>query len=228
MSTLFERIVMNTPANNSIDLWEEGLPTQAIPPQRESSCDEAPAPGSSTSGKTNSAVPELESTITEMIERLWSIEQNAKFSLKRTRHERANNRAELAKRLSELKALLRGRGRDGAWLPFLRRLGIPRSTAEGLIKSHLVVDAKDKTTRVPPVMTRDSIPKLLKALKPKLRLLNTRELADHFVRELVVLLDEQITQRNGLDTGSDQPQGQEESSQVRRHEQMISLEAISD
>ena len=132
-------------------------------------------------------------------------------------------------RLSALKTLLRGRGRDGVWLPFLRHLQIPRSTAEGLIKSHLNGGKKDNTPHpAAAVVTKESIAKLLKALRPKLIPVNTRELADEFVRNLIVMLDEQVAHRIELESspGEDRRQSPPEPAQMRGHEQLIPIEAL--
>lgn len=210
------------------DRPRHGTP-QTIPAQHESAVREAKATSSLTvSAETDVADCDMESTLTGFIERLWSIDQDKMFAIKRSRHERANNRAELAKHLSALKTLLCGRGRDGAWLPFLRQLRIPRSTAEDLIKSHLTGSEKDRRPPVPSALTKESIPKLLKALKPKLIAVNTRELADQFVRELVVILDEQVAQLIELESspGEDRRQSSAESAQMRDHEQLIPVEAV--
>jgi hypothetical protein len=171
-----------------------GAPQTILPPA-ESATPQAKATfGFRGTGETNITDCDKDSTLIGLIERLWSIDQDQKKTLRQSREEKANNRAALARHLSELKSSLSGRGRDGAWLPFLRQLHIPRSTAEGLIKKHLRGNEKDKAHRVLPAFTKASIAKLLKALKPKLAPINTRELADLFVHEVAVLLDEQVAQ----------------------------------
>lgn len=222
---------MKISGKKSTDGKKEHLGPQTAPSERISAGDEATATSSAISGDANREDCEIEPILTGIIERLWSIEQDQKFSLKRTRHERALNRAELAKNLYDLKSLLCGRGRDGAWLPFLRRLRIPRSTAEGLVKSHLAANAKGKhadAPRIVPALTKESMEKLLKALKPRLLPINTRELADHFVRELAVMLDEQIARRTELDCRPDDGRDRTMagSDQMRDYEQVIPLEAL--
>jgi hypothetical protein len=156
------------------------------------------SPRLEASVETGVAECDPEATLTGSIERLWLIDKDNKSSLTRSRQEMTENRVELAKHLVELKTLLGGRGRDGAWLPFLRRVGIPRSTAEGLVKRHMAGSPRGNAPGVLLTVTKEDIPKLLKAIRPKLAHVSTREIADHFVHQLVVMLDEQIAHRTAL------------------------------
>jgi hypothetical protein len=209
-----------------VENLQRHLTPQTILPQSESANREAEATSSLTvSDATNITGCDTESTLTGLIERLWSIDQDKTIALNQSRQERANTRSELAKHLSELKALLGGRGRDGAWLPFLRQLRIPRSTAEGLIKKHLSGSEKDKMPRVLPALTKESLPKLLNAIKPKLVAINTRELADQFVRELVAVLDEQVAQPIELESSPEDRDRSpaEPTAQMLDHEALIPI-----
>lgn len=169
-----------------------------------------------------------EATLAGSIERLWLIDKDKKSSLRLSRQEMTENRVALAKNLAELKSLLGGRGRDGAWLPFLRQLCIPRSTAEGLIRRHMAGSSQTKASGMLTTLTKEDIPKVLKAIRPKLVHVSTRELADQFVSELVVMLDRQIAKRatlQSIDVG-DQLPGIPVSSQPRHLDPVISIDDL--
>jgi hypothetical protein len=234
---------MSTPGNKATATKKSGPPSgydflarkienqprhgalQILPPSESATPPAKATLSFSGTGETYIADCDKESTLIGLIERLWSIDQEQKKTLRASREEKTENRAALARHLSELKSSLSGRGRDGAWLPFLRQLHIPRSTAEGLIKRHLAGSEKVKTHRVLPALTKESIPGLLKTLRPKLAFINTREVADQFVRELVAMLDEQVAPPIELESSpEDRDQSPVEPAPTMDHETLIPME----
>ena len=153
------------------------------------------ASGLPTPTETQVAPEDGEQALLLTIERLHAIHKQGVSNIAQGQQKKRAVRAELGKYLSELKTLYASPGCKGQWLAFLRRLQLHRSTAEGLINRHLGGGVAKKSALDLPELTAESIAKLLKALKPKLLPVNTRELVDLFVRQLTVVLDDQVAQR---------------------------------
>ncbi len=79
---------------------------------------------------------EIETQLTEEISSLWNQHTRLSTSRKTTAKALRQIRASLAERLHEMKCLLSRPGRLGQWRGWLRRQGIPRSTADRLVSRH--------------------------------------------------------------------------------------------
>src|ERR1700751_2334021 len=77
-----------------------------------------------------------EAHLVNEIGELWQIHTPAQTSLHKTRDELKLIRANLSRRLHDLKSVLSRPGRGGAWSSFLESQRIPRSTADRLARAH--------------------------------------------------------------------------------------------
>jgi hypothetical protein len=132
-----------------------------------------------------------EQNLDESIDSLWTAHLRAKNAARATKAELSDIRAKLGAQLSEMKEMLSKPGRGGQWSSWLQEKGIPRATADRLVKGHersLNPDANrpNEATSEP---TEEEVMRCFNSLWPKLRrTLRTRQslllfvemLTDHF------------------------------------------------
>ena len=119
---------------------------------------------------------------------LWQVHTQTQGALRKSREEIKQIRAELAKRLHELKSVLSRPGRGGAWSSFLQTQKIPRSTADRLVQGHQKTIAGQEgncpTEQIPEsaeVVAR----RYCRGLWPRLsRVLTNADLVEIFIAEL--------------------------------------------
>jgi hypothetical protein len=125
--------------------------------------------------------------LTNAVGELWHVHNQAKTLLHQSREELKGIRADLSRRLHELKSVLSRPGRGGAWSSFLQGQKIPRSTADRLVRGY------EKTTmsgggncaieQTEP--TEVVVRRYVRALWPRLsRVLTTSEAVHIFIVEL--------------------------------------------
>jgi hypothetical protein len=135
------------------------------------------------------AAPELnEPQLIGEISDLWQVHTQTQGALRKSREDIKQIRADLAKRLHELKAVLSRPGRGGAWSSFLETQKIPRSTADRLVRGH------EKATTVQEgncpgeqISEPDEVVvrRYCRALWPRLsRVLTSTRLVELFINEL--------------------------------------------
>ena len=164
----------------------------------------SPTPGGATAGGPDAS--EEETVVTRHIISLWVDREKkktsliktkaslstSKASLKTTKEQLSLMRAELGKRLFELKTLLAKPGRKGRWASFLDGEGIPRATADRYVQSHkrsLVGENEKRLTEAVSVPTEEEIKTMVVKLTPRLvRALPTPESIAQFLCEMTAAL----------------------------------------
>jgi hypothetical protein len=146
--------------------------------------------------------PSVESTpeevqLTKEIDHLWNAHSQAQGSLRKSREEAAKIRADLSKRLHELKSVLSRPGRGGAWFSFLKAQAIPRSTADRLVNAHEKTISEEAgncpTGASKPEAAEVVVGRYLNGLWPKLsRVLTTREHVEMFIAALRQTADKSL------------------------------------
>jgi hypothetical protein len=199
-------------------------PVQAAPPA-ETTVPASPAPRISETQIAPSvptAVPATSPTVADSsvtdpgekqlnneIRQLWRAHSEAQGSLRMSREEVKKIRADLSKRLHELKSVLSRPGRGGAWFSFLKEQSIPRSTADRLVNAHgkaisgvvgnCPTGASEKHEPMEVVVHR-----YLNGLWPKLsRVLTTREHVEMFIAALTNIADKSFA---AADESSNSPE----------------------
>lgn len=133
-----------------------------------------------------------ESTLHSAIGALLCARHQVRSQARLTRDQLTKNRESLSEKLHELKAHLRGVGREGRWGPFLDTQNLARTTADRYVAIH---DAKlhpEAAKAGEPKLPSGELPadetavrKLAVKLLPQiLRLVTTREAAINFLDEL--------------------------------------------
>ncbi len=135
---------------------------------------------------------EQEVILATRIAALWAADRATGSSLKRDKRELDRLRSELAEHLAAMKEVLKGKGREGLWLPFLRDHRIPKTTAERLVLRHRCTQEQKCTTGTLVPAPEVSVEEIVKSLGKKLSVLTTRALADEFLRRVGAVLQEQI------------------------------------
>jgi hypothetical protein len=119
---------------------------------------------------------------------LWQIHAQTKGALRKSREDIKQIRADLAKRLYELKAVLSRPGRGGAWSSFLGTQKIPRSTADRLVRGHeKTITAQEGNCPTEQIPEPDElvVRRYCRGLWPRLsRVLTNADLVELFVTEL--------------------------------------------
>jgi hypothetical protein len=123
------------------------------------------------------------------VKHLWEAHAQAHSNVRKTRSELKEVRARLSQNLYELKAVLCRPGRGGAWASFLGAQGIPRSSADSLVRAYEKtsgVEAQNLPTgQIIPEPSDLVIGRYVRALWPKLmKTLTTPEAVEMFVAEL--------------------------------------------
>jgi hypothetical protein len=112
----------------------------------------------------------------------------AQGSVRKSREELKEIRANLSERLHELKSVLSRPGRGGAWSSFLETQRIPRSTADRLVRGYektVGTEEKSCTTEQIPEATEVTVRRYMQGLWPRLsRVLATRESVELFIAVL--------------------------------------------
>jgi hypothetical protein len=134
-------------------------------------------------------IDSAETQLANEIGDLWQVHTEAQTSLHKTRYELKLIRANLSRRLHELKFVLSRPGRGGAWSSFLEGQKIPRSTADRLVRGHersLVTEdrincASEQITEP----TEITVQRYMQGLWPRLsRFLATPESVELFIAAL--------------------------------------------
>ena len=164
----------------------------------------SPTPGDDTAGESDAS--EEENVVTRQIICLWADREKkktsliktkaslntTKASLKTTKEQLSLMRAELGKRLFELKNLLAKPGRKGGWASFLDGEGIPRATADRYVQSHkrsLEGKTGKRLSEAISIPTEEKIKTMVVKLTPRLlRALPTPETIMQFLREMTAAL----------------------------------------
>jgi hypothetical protein len=143
------------------------------------------------SGATSKREFADESTLTSLIESLWSAKGFRGTLASRSRREAERLRVELSVQLHAYKEQLVGTGRDGTWAPFLKQIGIPRATADRYVKDHIrKLAGSDKLLSEELVdASGHEITAMVKRLKPRLAAkLRTTDSVQTFLSELAAAL----------------------------------------
>jgi len=114
---------------------------------------------------------QYETALTEQIAQLWRLHSDYKGSIKSQTENLRSLRAELGKRLAEMKGLLARPGRNGQWSTWLKERQISRATADRLVGKYersLNPDANRLTESIPEP-TEEEIQNLFDNVAPKLR-----------------------------------------------------------
>jgi hypothetical protein len=85
----------------------------------------------------------IESQLTKQINSLWTEHTRLSTDRRVTSKELRQIRVVLAERLATMKSLLSRPGRGGLWRSWLRKRGIPRSTADGLVARYAETTSAD-------------------------------------------------------------------------------------
>ena len=112
-----------------------------------------------------------ESMLTAEIAQLWQVHADFKTSLRQQSQNLHSLRAELGKKLSEMKQILARPGRNGLWSSWLKERRIPRATADRLalkFERSLNPDGNRLTESISEP-TEEEIQNLLDKVEPKLR-----------------------------------------------------------
>jgi hypothetical protein len=164
----------------------------------------SPTAGDDTAGESDAS--EEEDVVTRQIVSLWADREKkktsliktktslntSKASLKTTKEQLSLMRAELGKRLFELKNLLAKPGRKGRWASFLDGEGIPRATADRYAQFHkrsLEGKTGKRLSEAISIPTEEEIKKMVVRLTPRLvRVLPTQETIAQFLHEMTEAL----------------------------------------
>jgi hypothetical protein len=146
------------------------------PAVSESLAEEIPAQLAATE-TTESQTPELEplaqdeTALTAQITELWRLHINYAASMRSQTQNLRSLRAELGKRLSEMKQILARPGRGGEWSGWLRERRIPRATADRLVTKYerSLNPDENRLTESISEPTEEEIQTLLDRMLPKLR-----------------------------------------------------------
>lgn len=130
----------------------------------------------------------VEVQLKRKITELWQVHSKANTAISKTREGLKLIRIHLGRRLYELKGLLSRPGRDGLWSSFLAAQGIPRSTADRLVRSHeqtLARTGASCTTGATDESIDVAIQRQVRSLWSRLsKLLTTPNSVEMFVTEL--------------------------------------------
>jgi hypothetical protein len=127
---------------------------------------------------------QTEPILREQIANLWSAHLSAKNTARATNEELRALRAKLGEQLSEMKETLASPGREGRWSSFLREHGIPRATADRLVKHHEAAlnPNINCTSEADSEPTDEKVQKLFRSWWPKLcRVLRTPQSRYRFI-----------------------------------------------
>lgn len=141
-----------------------------------------------------------EAQLANKVGELWKVHVQASSALGKTREGLKRIRIHLARRLYDLKGVLSRPGRDGQWSSFLSVQGIPRSTADRLVRSHEQTLAPTGTNCPTGAIETIEVTILrqVRALWPRLsRMLTTPETVELFVSQLKRAADEAFGQGAG-------------------------------
>jgi len=111
----------------------EHIQAPAVP---EFSSPEIPVQPSKTQPTETVPPAQDETVLTAEITELWRLHSDYAASMRSQSQNLRSLRAELGKRLSEMKQLLARPGRGGEWSGWLRERRIPRATADRLVSKH--------------------------------------------------------------------------------------------
>lgn len=145
-----------------------------------------------------------ETALSAEIAQLWQIHNDFKLSLRQQSQNLHSLRAELGKKLAEVKGLLSRPGRGGEWSGWLRERRIPRATADRLVLKyerslHPDSNCINESISEP---TDDEIRSLLDKIAPKLRkVLRTPASAYRFINLVAFSfegLDRRVTEEGFL------------------------------
>jgi hypothetical protein len=129
-----------------------------------------------------------EAELVDEVGSLWKVHVHAHLSLKKSRADLKTIRVDLSRKLYELKSVLSRPGRGGAWSSFLGSEGIPRSTADRLVRAHekaVAPGQENCTTEQIPEPREVTIHRYFRALWPKLsQTLTTPDAVEMFIAEL--------------------------------------------
>jgi hypothetical protein len=128
---------------------------------------------------------------------LWGDHRLYQTRSKEMRGEAARIRTELAEVLHRAKELLSVPGCAGKWNEYLRKHGIPRSSAERLVSLHeRALHPGSCTVRTSPDPTQKEIRKLVRAVLPRiLRVIPSAEYFDKFMLELRAAFENTAAER---------------------------------
>jgi hypothetical protein len=150
-----------------------------------------------------------ERDLSETIVTLWNHEKEMRSRVKREKGKLDPLRAvakdakvALARHLSEMKAVLVGQGRGGAWLPFLKAHGFSRATADRMVDRYRA-DEKKRSIRHEGVALaspseRDLV-KLVSSLCSRCQCLTTHDLVDRVMAMLASALHKQAASPLSMD-----------------------------
>jgi hypothetical protein len=138
--------------------------------------------------ETPTVVDSAEAQLVSEVGNLWQVHTQAQTSLHKTREELKLIRANLSRRLHELKAVLSRPGRGGAWSSFLGAQKIPRSTADRLVRTHektLTAEGRNCASEHIEEPNEVVVRRYVHALWPKLsRVLRSHDSIEAFIVEL--------------------------------------------
>lgn len=140
------------------------------------------------SGEAAAGIDLTEARLTSRISELWQVHIEAQSAIHKTRDGLKVIRIHLGRRLHELKAVLSRPGRGGEWSAFLASSGIPRSTADRLVRSHegtLTCASENCSTGATDEPIDATVRRKAESLWPRLsRLLTTSESFEMFISDL--------------------------------------------
>jgi hypothetical protein len=146
------------------------------------------SPVASTGLDSSLADPAAEEKLSNEVDVLWKAHTEAQGSVRKSREELKEIRANLSARLRELKSVLSRPGRGGAWSSFLETQKIPRSSADRLVRSYektLGTGEKNCTAEQIHEATEVTVRRYMQGLWPRLsRVLATRESVELFIAVL--------------------------------------------
>lgn len=163
-----------------------------------------------------------EMKLVQKIGDLWQVHLQAQTSMDKTRDGLKKVRTHLSRRLHQLKGVLSRPGRSGEWSSFLKSHGIPRSTADRLVRVYeRTLSPEDKSCTADAIVESVEVAmrRQVMSLWPKLsRVLATPEAVNMFVTELRAKAEKSFG--NGTndicsspDIQAAQPEGRDEHSE---------------
>jgi hypothetical protein len=148
------------------------------------------------SGDTSTGIEATEAQLTSRICELWRVHVKANIAIGETREGLKRIRIQLSRRLHELKGILSRPGRGGEWSAFLASSGIPRSTADRLVRAHegtLTPKSENCTTGATDEPIEATIQRQVRTLWPRMsQVLTTRESVEMFITEFRAIAERSI------------------------------------
>jgi hypothetical protein len=137
----------------------------------------------------------VDAELKRTIATLWSSHQGATDRARKTREQLTTARLELSKALHAYKHRLVGSGRGGMWTPFLREIGISKTTADRYVQQHqLALNPPKKLPNGELVMTPTQLDQLAQKICYRIGgVLATEEATDIFLKALAERLKTRLS-----------------------------------